>query len=692
MIPESIKAEIEAKGGLLGAPEPQGNGTTIYRAADGSYIVVHDATGLPRMRGVGPAPAPSTQQAASPPAAPASAPAPARGAAGMNQEELERRIAQVAPNSDPSRLEFSRSVTKRKVSRPNAYGITEEVDENVPTLTWVDRGTGRTLRVIQGADGVYDLDFDGVDQKNLGDPSVPAQTPTQAASAAVGTATGNTREGTKAGKKVKEVEYVLPDGTRDWRVQESQAEKPTAAELVGTATGNTRERTEGGKKIKEVEYALPDGKREWRSQESEAGQPKSAEASDALEGQEGWRVVKRAKTDAQGNSVTETVYVDPQGQEHATPPAKQPTSAEVKTPVKEHPGWTEVKTGTKDAQGNQTGETYYLDPQGQRQSSLPDKDNIKGVPSFTPDLTKPGVGLIDRAKQLDELLAAGTITWEQRQRVLQADQLLASTVANEFNTGATLLREDFQNQVSQRNADVTNAQHRASLANTHVQNALGMVTKFSRFLGETPGDAGKLFRGLMAGQLALATSYGGMKDFPREQLPTALREFAERATGAAGTAGSTGSATGAPASPAPTPSVAPASPAAAVPAVTVAPAVPATDTTDAGGAPREYTPAAATSAMGPRPTPAAERLFGQQMPQPRPPEADSWRQQALDRQSVALGQNVLGAPPAALGVDDGEASFNRPIAPILNTQIPGLTPELDQLARQQLDTDYFGIG
>ena len=193
------------------------------------------------------------------------------------------------------------------------------------------------------------------------------------------------------------------------------------------------------------------------------------------------------------------------------------------------------------------GKVIYLDPQT-RKEVIPGGSpmaGVKGVPSYTPDLTRPGMGLIDRTKQLDELMQAGTITWEQRQEILKGDHVLASTIASEFNTGATILREGYQTAVSQRGQDITNAQHRASLATTHLQNALGMIEKFGPYLGATPGDAGKLFRGLMAGQLAQATAYGGMKDSPREQLDPALSAWAGRAV--RGGAGAPGAAPGAPA-------------------------------------------------------------------------------------------------------------------------------------------------
>jgi hypothetical protein len=80
--------------------------------------------------------------------------------------------------------------------------------------------------------------------------------------ARVGKPTGNVRTRSENGATTKESEYLLPDGTREWR---SQTET-TQPDRIGKPTGNTRQRNENGQVIKESEYILPDGTREWRSQ------------------------------------------------------------------------------------------------------------------------------------------------------------------------------------------------------------------------------------------------------------------------------------------------------------------------------------------------------------------------------------------------------------------------------------------
>jgi len=211
---------------------------------------------------------------------------------------------------------------------------------------------------------------------------------------------------------------------------------------------------------------------------------------------------------------------------------------EVRKPIQGKDGRQYTEVTTTDPKSGKT-ETHYENENGER-VALPGSAmaGVKDVPSFTPDLTKPGAGIIDRQKQLDELYRAGKLTWEQRQTVLAADIETAKSVAGEFNAGATILREQYQNNVAQRGQDVTQANSRATLANQHTQNATALIEKFAPYLGVTPGDAGKMFMGMMASQLATATMYGGMANAPRVEMDPRLISFADRAVGAATAPGS----------------------------------------------------------------------------------------------------------------------------------------------------------
>jgi len=458
----------------------------------------------------------------------------------------------------------------------------------------------------------------------------------------------------------------------------------------------TTKATKDGNSVEETYYLDPEGNR----RDTLPGQETTATGTKPLEGQPGWQVGTRTTKDAQGNTVAETYYIDPRGNETKTPPAEQGSRKETAV-VKGGRSLTEV---TEVDPKTKLTRTYYIDPTTRQEVKLPDDPATvappTGMPRYVPDLTKPGGGLWDYRDQLDAWIEANPdkMSWTQRQAIMAEASTFADSIANQWNAGATILREDFQSQVSQRNVDVTNAQHRASLANQHVQNAVGLVSKFLPYLGQTPGDAGKLFRGMMAGQLALATSYGGMKDFPREQLPTALREFAERATG--------GTPTGAPAVGAPVP------PNAIPPSVGTAGAVPGAVTPSSEARPLMEVPTTGqalpppafrppppvpgsetpVSMTGPAPSPQMAALFGQTMPQPRAPEEDSWRQMAMNRRDMLLGQQYAGSAlpelPEPVGLDLN-ASMGPMLAPVLDTRIPGLTPELDFAAKQELESEWF---
>lgn len=78
----------------------------------------------------------------------------------------------------------------------------------------------------------------------------------------VGKPTGRTDTITRNGQTVKRTEYLLPDGTKEWREQT----ETTEPDRIGKPTGATRTKTENGQVVKETEYVLPDGKTEWRAQ------------------------------------------------------------------------------------------------------------------------------------------------------------------------------------------------------------------------------------------------------------------------------------------------------------------------------------------------------------------------------------------------------------------------------------------
>jgi hypothetical protein len=445
----------------------------------------------------------------------------------ISQEEMDRRIAAAGG----PRMTHALRVGKHKVPNPNydLYDVASEKEVEVDVQQWTSP-EGYTLQAAQLPDGTWEVVKDvpptpkptsatakppippGGSSATEGtpDPSKPGgwdnTRPRQVIRDANGTVvwseeltgadlnawrqqqaqtgekrepvqgrpgwTSVTRTVTHAGNTTTTTVYVGPDGK----------EVPTLpndpADRVGKPTGATRTVQNNGVTVKETEYLLPDGTKEWRSQ-TETTQPDRV-------GKPTGNTRERTEN---GQKIKETEYVLPDGK-------------------------TEWRTQTAQTDG---------------------VGNIPGLPTYTPDLTKPGAGLFEYAKQLDEFMKANpSFTWEKRQQVLEAAQKQANTVVQEFNTGAAILREQYQSNVTQRGQDINQANSRAQLANQHHQNAIGLIEKFAPYLGVTPGDAGKLFLGMMASQLATATAYGGMNNYAREEMDPRLLSFADRAVGGAG--------------------------------------------------------------------------------------------------------------------------------------------------------------
>jgi hypothetical protein len=674
MIPESIRAEIEKHGGLAGAPEPQGDGTTIYRAVSGDYVVVDDASGQLRMRGFSP-PADASAQQQAPAPQPASAtpapPAAVPGSGRVTQQQLEALLAQAAPNGDTRRLEFSQGTKDKTVreSDPTVAGGVVTRTVKAPYVQWVDRGTGRVLEADVESDDSYTVTKNGTERNEQG----PAAT--TVAAAGDDKPIGSTQVTDANGKTVKKTTYQRPDGTTYDREDSVQAapkepEKPQVGKAYKNAQG-------------QWVYPVTD------AQGNVTTKPVPPEAIPS----EGETKYGPAYKNSEGKTVQPIQSAQGQVTGAVEVGTGAPASA---TPFKEPEKPTIVKgtNGQPDQQAvpdpDHPGQVKYVPIPGAAGAG-----NRKGVPSYTPNLTLPGAGLIARAKELDELMAAGTITPEQRQEILKEDQVLASTVASEFNAGVNLLTTNFQSQASQRNVDVTNAAHRANLANSHIQNALGMVEKFAMYLGETPGDAGKLFKGLMARQLATATAYGGMKDYPRETLPAHLIDHANRATGGPGSGAAPvvpvapQNAIGAGAVPsAVTPAAAPAAPALPSPIFRPPPAVDAV--------PEQPSPIETPVSQA---NPAIESLFGNVLPPVDPP---SWHEQAQSQadsltptpQNIATGEQLFGsALPTAPSYGDFDIGAPVGQAPlVLQSRVPGLTPELDEIARREMMQELGAVG
>lgn len=181
----------------------------------------------------------------------------------------------------------------------------------------------------------------------------------------------------------------------------------------------------------------------------------------------------------------------------------------------------------------------FLGPDGKEITSLP-REGIElppDFPRFTPDITKPGAGIYERQRQIDDWMAAhpGKVTWEQRQKILESDIALAKGIATDFSTAASVIKDAYNSQVTQRNQDQQVASGRLTAAQTALQNATALVEHYSPYLGAHKGNAGRLLVGMLASGMGLATLYGGLADQPRVEYPPELLRWAQTIMSGLGT-------------------------------------------------------------------------------------------------------------------------------------------------------------
>ena len=206
------------------------------------------------------------------------------------------------------------------------------------------------------------------------------------------------------------------------------------------------------------------------------------------------------------------------GRGRAGPRLGGPRRARIARRKDDHPshGQEAVHRGHDDRPRHGPGQGHLSRPQT-RKEVIPGGSPMAGVRAsrpYTPGLTRPGMGPIDRTKQLDELmlgghdhLGAAAGDPQGRPRARLDDRL-------RVQHGATILREG----VPDGGQPARPGHHERPAPRIPGHHPPAERARDDRevraILGATPGDAGKLFRGLMAGQLAQATAYGGMKDSP----------------------------------------------------------------------------------------------------------------------------------------------------------------------------------
>jgi hypothetical protein len=486
----------------------------------------------------------------------------------VNQQELEALLAQIAPNNDPRRLVFGEATetVEREVPGPYAGADPVKTKSPVRVLIWTDPGTGMVLKVHADPGGTYTKISQGIDPKAQGE---PATTPAQVAKDEQGTEIGSEQVTDAQGKTVKRTTYRRADGSTYTREDSVQAapEKPQ----VVPGTLNTTSPNVG---------TVVNGQVVWTpnpNYNNPSPQPISIP----------------------GNPRT-IIWDDGPGK----PTRTEKNPAYVKpSKIMPHPSDpTRMINVTEDDQGNPV--------------ILPVDDKTTIRPADLPVLQakygEVAQGLGNLAADLNRRYAAGEITAEERKRAFDAAHAQASTQVSEINSILDNSRQIWAGELQQRGQTLGETQSRRAYAGNIFGNAVSLGGSIAQSAG--PGHGAAIARGvgslLNIGQ-QYAGGMGGFRESPEVQLPRALQQAREVGLPGLPAPGGMPQAGAPPAGAVGPTGVGPTGVGATAPSAisaAAAPAAPApsgggfepgsgiSDTTDRGGAPREYTPASASTA------------------------------------------------------------------------------------------------
>lgn len=311
------------------------------------------------------------------------------------------------------------------------------------------------------------------------------------------------------------------------KAKAAAANTPSAAALVGTPTGNTDEIIRDGKKIKRTEYLLPNGTTEYREQATlpeQPGDPKTTLTT--INGQPGYRTV----TTPQGSGKPDKIeYFDPTGAPIPSLPADR--AATDPTTVKGEPvyrnGKAYIPVTVKDPK-TQTTETYHIDENGVRvtlpMETKPGSFNAKMEP-FTPDPSKPFAGIVDYAKNVHERVKDGTLTTAEADAIIGPARELAEAFQADVRGRVSAAAQEYATSVSQRGQDVQQTGQRLSAGVSVFQNALSEANRILPTLAEHSANAPGLALGNMALGHMMAQRFGGLKDTPRVETPAIIGQY-----------------------------------------------------------------------------------------------------------------------------------------------------------------------
>lgn len=403
----------------------------------------------------------------------------------------------------------------------------------------------------------------------------------------------------------------------------------------------------------------------------------TATGTKPLEGQPGWQVGTRTEKDAQGNQTSRTYYINPQGQETTTPPPAQPEQANLpatqKYDVRRNADgtYTTVKNPnyrppSQITQDKETGRWIQITEDDNGAPVIKPVDNqtiIKpaDIPALQTMYGQTAQRLAEHASELRARQARGELTAEQFNTAWQQAHQQASVAVQEYNNILDNSRAVWGMEITQRGQTLQDTQGRRNFAQSLATTSMNIGSAIAQSAG--PGHGKQIAAGVAA-LMNLGARYGqglgAFRESPEVAAPVALQQARETPLpGLPLPAGREG----APAAPfagaAQAVSAAvnqPLPPAAPLPEPPQAPPLPATETTDAGGTPRQYTPASATT-----PSPVSVMPGGGSGVQVRdvqtgatssesPMMADQLVRNSGGRLQIVGSQLALGAQGSPLGV------------------------------------------
>lgn len=148
-----------------------------------------------------------------------------------------------------------------------------------------------------------------------------------------------------------------------------------------------------------------------------------------------------------------------------------------------------------------------------------------GIGQFRPDANKEGYGLYERRDELLKLLAEDKITEAQLKEVLASDRELTNTWATQQSNWESGANTAYDNVMTQRAQNITQAGQRLSAADSQYNAALNFANQNA--VGIARAGTMDIISPLLRSQMLHAQRMGGLENAPDVPLPKALSRYME---------------------------------------------------------------------------------------------------------------------------------------------------------------------